>query len=792
MDSASAPVWPGRIRSHTTPGFASCLEEGRLALNSVVFPPSPLDIDALRLVEWTAASHQPFALVPLDPLGALPALVPAAVHIADIVEGANRGIRGGSSVHVAVVSRDYRLRGVYRGIQIRDPGGGRVRLRDVVPAATRGRDGVIRTLDSRHPSAWSTVFVHSVEDVTRIKGLDLVVVDLPADGQEHLLDLRVPTIIVARDPTDPLLQRFAERAALFAWESADLAGATAPALTGRLAVLASGSRVRVVAVPSQRIAVAASMFWQDVGDLVRAARRSLVGRELARLSFGLFHDLVGLAMPVSYFEAVGEPLRRRVDAVARASRLTAGDVRDLYLPMTTAELHDIVEAIGDKPPKADALLRMLRIHLDRHGDVLLMARTAALARAYRTFLADQGLEAVRVEPVSGLADVRPAPAGVLTGLAPTWARWVYGAGIVAELDVLAYAPESPLLGENGVFAESVLVRQAADHLEAMRSWLARPAQKASAWSSLSGEPNHVVDDRPQPPGRAATGTSGTLELGPPDLPVGLWDGSGWLVPLEPAPGNADGTGYVGGAPLDIDVPAVLVRFADGRSAILAKGGHVTRFVRETGRPEAAYPVARLAPGDEIVFIDDDSRKDQLAKVLEVADQVPELAVASGWVSFWRSVLGRARARFATYEAMADALRAEGCKLQTQSIRLWVVGATIGPDDPQDVRRLGVVADDPTVRDHHREIYRAIDSLRRAHQRLGFRLGALARQVGSATAAGLLAPDEIIDERTGLTAADFADSIDIVTVVAVEPAGDVPYVLTGRLGGPDLEEPSDVQ
>jgi hypothetical protein len=380
----------------------------------------------------------------------------------------------------------------------------------------------------------------------------------------------------------------------------------------------------------------------------------------------------------------------------------------------------------------------------------------------------------------------------MTGLAPTWARWVYGAGVVSNLDVLAYAPEAPTLGPNGVFAESALVRQAVDHLEAMRSWLARPAQKASAWSTLTGEPNQAVDDRPQPPVRGATGTSGTLDLAPPDVPVGLWDGSGWLVPLEPAPGSAEETGYPGGAPLDVDVPAVLVRFVDGRSAILAKDGRVTRFIRESGRSEAAYPVARLVPGDEIVFIDEDSRKDQLAKVLEVADQVPELAVASGWVSFWRSVLGRARARFSTYEGMADALRSEGCKLQTQSIRLWVIGATIGPDDPQDVRRLGIVADDPTVRDQHREIYRAIDSLRRAHQRLGLRLGSLARQVGSATAAGLLAPDEIIDERTGLTAADFADSIDIVTVVAVEPAGDVPYVLTGRLGAMDHEEPSDVK
>jgi hypothetical protein len=98
----------------------------------------------------------------------------------------------------------------------------------------------------------------------------------------------------------------------------------------------------------------------------------------------------------------------------------------------------------------------------------------------------------------------------------------------------------------------------------------------------------------------------------------------------------------------------------------------------------------------------------------------------------------------------------------------------------DVRRVGEVAQDSTLHDHYREVHRSMDTLRRAHQRLGQRIGSLARQVGVAAATGQMDRDEVIDERSGLTAADFEDSIDIVTVESIESAGEIPVVLLGRL------------
>jgi hypothetical protein len=166
--------------------------------------------------------------------------------------------------------------------------------------------------------------------------------------------------------------------------------------------------------------------------------------------------------------------------------------------------------------------------------------------------------------------------------------------------------------------------------------------------------------------------------------------------------------------------------------------------------------------------------------LEVAVEVPALAVAAGWVSHWRRVLAASYRRFVTYEKLAASLREQGCMLQTQTIRLWVIGVTIGPEDPQDVWRVGRVATDEVLLTHHAEVVRAMRSLRGAHVQLGRRVSDLALHVGAAAAAGHLSRDEVIDERSGLTAADFQDSLDLLTVRSIEPVGDVPFVITGRL------------
>ena len=785
--------WPGAIRPQADPGLATCLEDRQLCKDGVPLPISRLEIEAVSLAEWAVARGGVLVLCPADPLAPLAELIAAAVHVADMVKQYRAtGRPMGSSRRVAVVTSDFRSRGLYRGLGVRNIGGGVAPLRDVVPAATLGRDGVVRVLGRDPGRGWSTLFATTIGEVRAVDGIDLIVVDLASSDIDAALELGVPVVAIARDPADGKLLRLPADTLTFGWNRLDLEEIRDDDdLPPRLARRARGGTCEIVAVPSASVCQDAGLFWQDVGPLVRSCGRSGVARELAREAFSLFYDLVGLALPLDAYESLTVPVRVRLNAIGAAVRLTRGETRDLYLPMVEAELRDLANALGAAPPKHDTLLRVLGALLDEHDDVMLITRTAELARLHAADLEGRGaLAGVRVSSLGSLVDAAPAEVAVLTGMAPTWARWVYRAGVAESLRVLAYTPDSPSDAPANRFDEAELVRCAISDQRAREAWLGRAAAKDRTWSTLSGDQRLVRDDGAVAPPNGDSSGVGVVLATPAEVPPGLWDGDGvgWLAPLEPAAtAGAETDSAAERSGIAVVVPAVKVTFVDGRWALMDSGGTVTRFRAGSGTASPAYAVASLKPGDQVLFLDRDSRKDLLAKVVEVAGEVPALAVAAGWVAHWRRVLAEGYRRFGSYEAFAASLRRHGCTVQTQTVRLWVVGVTIGPDDAEDVHRVGLVTDDAVLLNRHDEVHRAMRSLRGAHQSLGRRLAEVARQVGSAVAAGRLASDELIDERSGLTAADFQESVDILTVKTVEQVGEVPSLVLGRLNQSDEED-----
>jgi hypothetical protein len=788
--------WPGTIRPHAVPGLATCLQEHRLCRDGVPIPVSRLDVEALSLAEWTVARGRALVLCPADPLAPIAELIAGAVHVADMsTHYAATGIPTGSSRRVAVVTSDFHARGLYRSLGVRDPRGrGLASLRDAVPAATVGRDGIVRVLGRDSGHGWATVFAGSVSDLVTMHGIDLVVVELATPGAEAVLDLGIPAVVVARDPADYRLLRLAERALVVGWGSADLDRIKDDSgLPPRLAARATGATCELVPVASQGVCENAALFWHDVGALVRSGRGSSLTNELSRLAFGLFHDLIGLALPLAAFEAITEPVRARLAAIASAARLTHGDTKDLYLPMVEVELRDLASAVGEFPPKSDALIQTLGRLLDDHRDVMLVARTAALARLYTSRLSeDRTLRRIRVTSLGAIQGEAPAEVAVLTGMAPSWARWVYRCGVARRVVILAYVPDGQLESIANGFNEADMLRRLLADQSAREAWFARPSARDRVWSELSGEPRRVPDDDGISPPMNQLAESPFLQS-PVEVPPGLWDGTGWFAPLESGATGAGmstdpATSEAASTPATVN--AVKVIFDGGTWALLDAAGVVTRFRAGSGTAQPAYPVSGLAGGDQVLFFDGDSRKDLLAKVIEVAEEVPELAVAGAWLSHWRRVLATAYQRFGSYAEFTLALAREGCSVQTQTVRLWVIGKTIGPDDEDDVRRVAVVTKDESLLAAHREVCRAIRSLRGAHVRLGQRLSDMARRVGPAVAAGRIASDEVVDERSGLTAADFLDSIDLLTVSSIEPAGIVPYVIVGRLNEAERSDSND--
>jgi hypothetical protein len=635
---------------------------------------------------------------------------------------------------------------------------------------------------------WGTVFVERAAELRGMKGLTLVVVDLPLYDWEELEAIKAPKIVVGHDPSDRLVRRLALTTPVFAWDVEDLRGlgrirvvdgsALAP-VAARLERLAAGTTCAAVPVPGQGVCENAALFWSDVGPLHRAARGSHLACELTDDAHQLFQDLLHLAVPTSFYEEhTARTIRARLRDLDREEFKARADVRELYLPMVHAELRDLATALGERSPKTHALMSVLRELVDLRRDVMLVARTAMLARVHRAYLAQfPELERVRVRSLADVAEAMPTDVAVLTGLAPAWARHIYSSGIASDVRVLAYAPERRLVVAEP-FIEAEYVRRTIAYQRECAAWLARPALKARCWKMLSGEDIGVVDDEAAAPTVDSSKGAFISLPEPPDVPPGLWDIG--IPSLEEPRAGHERPPTSSEPDRAVLVDGLRVVFDDGRWVILDRAGTVTRFSSVLQRAQPGTEVARLSTKDEVVFLDGDARKDVLGKVLDVAKEIPHLATAGAWVEYWRDTLRRGTRRFGTYSAFADALHAVGTRVQTQTVRLWVIGEIIGPSDPSDVRRVGEVLDDAPLRDHHTTVYRGIDSFRGAHAQLMHRVGALALQVGPAASTGAIRADEVIDERSGLTAADFQGCVEILRVRSMEPIGLVPLAAVGRL------------
>lgn len=783
---ASHRTWREYVRPYTTPSLSTCLTEGLLRLDGARMAATWIDVFAMRLVEWAVAGRRDIALISPDPYDLLVPLTAAAVHIRRMIE--LKKAQGGSprsDVKVAVVTPRMGLRSAYRRLGL-----GTAKLFESVPAATRLPTGAIAVLGRNASNTdWSTLFVNRATDLRDVRGISLIIVDLPNYDWEQLKGLTAPKVFLGHDPADRTLQRLTDSIPVFAWDANDLRGlAEVRAARGsalepvacRLERLAAGVSCSTRPVRAQNISQNAALFWSDIGPLHRAAGASHLGRELAAEAHELFQDLLHLAVPTATFEEQsGRTLAARLRELKHDEFRARGDLKELYLPMVHADLRDMASAIGDCSPKAKALVEVLREAMTRRRRPCVVTRTAAMARAQRAYLQEfADLRRVEVTTLTEVAEREPADVAVLTGLAPAWARHVYLSGLASELVVLAYDAESDLTIADP-FIELEQIRRTIAYQKAYASWLARPALKARCWERLSGDRLNVVDTEQRPPHVDVASVPSAAPPEAPDVPPGLWEVSMQEMARE---GHLPGSGTAFGGDLSRLVDGLRLTFDDGRWAIVDRDGTVSRYTPGDRRTNQMTVVdaTTVSVGDFLVFLDGDARKDVLGKVLEVAKDIPHLAAPATWVEYWRDSLRRARERYRTYNGLGEALRALGSQRETQTVRLWVVGTTIGPSDPLDVRRLGEALGDATLREHHTLVYQGINSFRNAHAQLMERVGALALHVGPAATSGVVRSDEVIDERSGLTAADFQDCIELLQVRSITSIGQVPFGALGRL------------
>lgn len=214
--------------------------------------------------------------------------------------------------------------------------------------------------------------------------------------------------------------------------------------------------------------------------------------------------------------------------------------------------------------------------------------------------------------------------------------------------------------------------------------------------------------------------------------------------------------------------AVQVDFEEGWRMLLAPDETINVVTQIGGTHKAdERHVSSLRKGDRVVVIHGQRRQSLYDLIIARVHRNPAFELHIALIRRWQEDFGVAYERWRRYgvrnlDELLKLLREHGSMLTSPfTLRLWLWGRTLCPDDIEDLRRVAEVLEMGFVEQHFKRIGAAAARLRGLHRGLSNRLNHwLDRQ-----AQGLSATDwdEQIDTELGLTFADFRNSLLILRV-----------------------------
>jgi hypothetical protein len=182
-------------------------------------------------------------------------------------------------------------------------------------------------------------------------------------------------------------------------------------------------------------------------------------------------------------------------------------------------------------------------------------------------------------------------------------------------------------------------------------------------------------------------------------------------------------------------------------------------------------VRSLRPGDRVLLIHGQQRQSLYDLILSRIHRHPSIELHLALIHRWRDDFVSAYQSWRRYqERNLDVLLFEMAKrgstlTSSFTLRQWLWGKILGPDDAEDLRRLAEVLDMGFVKQYYRRIDEAAQRIRGLHRSLALRLnGWLKQQVSGIQGAS---DNEVIDDTLGLTFGDFRSSLLVLTVRATK-------------------------
>ncbi len=215
-------------------------------------------------------------------------------------------------------------------------------------------------------------------------------------------------------------------------------------------------------------------------------------------------------------------------------------------------------------------------------------------------------------------------------------------------------------------------------------------------------------------------------------------------------------------------------FTNGQSVWFSAESRVNIIVSTSSGSKANERyISSLHTGDRIVFVHGQQVQSLLSLVISRVYRNPSITLHVKLVERWREDFVTAYLQYVpnrhkwTPQLLFNEMKIRGSKLvSVQSIRTWLHGETLRPQDEEDLRRVAEILNLKFVRENYKRIHQAGNRLAGLHIGLSRRLNNWLSQDALDIAANLIDQDDMIDEQLGLTFYDFREALSILEVKSV--------------------------
>ncbi len=141
------------------------------------------------------------------------------------------------------------------------------------------------------------------------------------------------------------------------------------------------------------------------------------------------------------------------------------------------------------------------------------------------------------------------------------------------------------------------------------------------------------------------------------------------------------------------------------------------------RKHLYMPISEIRPGTTVIVPRGEGRGALFTSLVKVAHGTGDVAAFEVFLSRWRNACRTLKDTTGSWVRAAAVIRAKGSKVTGQSIRTWALGITIGPEDGQDILRVGLSVGDDFLTKEWQRVNEMMREVRRLHVKLGFLLSA---------------------------------------------------------------------